>query len=774
MASFLGLKGNIRHCTKKKRNNILVNNLKIFFERDDVSRMTAGKKEIKTKKNEKRQKRYLLGTLKKLYSKYRRDGGKLALSTFKKYRPFHVIPPTVGSRDTCACKKHDNLLMKAKALKSKGIIATQDLDELLAMVMCDTKRRECAYGECELCEESAIDSLVNEINVEDNISWYEWILQSHEYKDKDVTKITKKMVKQKKTDTFKSLWASFKEELHNMKRHSFNITHQYKEYRRCIESLDERSVLLHIDFSENYICKLSKEIQSMHFGSSRQQVTLHTGLLYASNDKIPFASISPNNDHGPDAIWAHLQPVLEWIREKFPTADSIHFYSDGPTTQYRQKKNFYYFSKVTKELGFPYSIWNFFEASHGKGAADGVGGALKRNLDSMVAYGNDIPDAKTAFDLLLNETDTSIKLFYIPNDGIQKTTVELIPVPNTMKLHQIRNTDLPHTIMYRSLSCFCPGDRPGFCHCLDLKQCNLIKKIDLSANKENETGQRKVELLKAPVKILSDIKLSAENQKYFDLTKYGPFTVTNIDKTFDVSCATRHYDNAEQPSTSGTMTSLKSKKRKLVTPKKQLKKCKIQQDSSTTDDEAYSLRESDDDEYNILDENSSNDSFLIDENLQMGLNLCPTRNKELNENEVKVLKSKRISDIDIIDCIKNSSNIEKESDYRDWDSEETVKEKDENEVRKTDRVLVRYYQRGTWKYYIGFVEDITERNGEMDYKISFLKKITHPKLTFVATKKKDWDIVKSNSIIKKIELKRDILQQSQYYLMNSCDEVYFN
>lgn len=158
----------------------------------------------------------------------------------------------------------------------------------------------------------------------------------------------------------------------------------------------------------------------------------------------------------------------------------------------------------------------------------------------------------------------------------------------------------------------------------------------------------------------------------------------------------------------------------------------------------------------------------------MGLNLCPTRNKELNENEVKVLKSKRISDIDIIDCIKNSSNIEKESDYRDWDSEETVKEKDENEVRKTNRVLVRYYQRGTWKYYIGFVEDITERNGVMDYKISFLKKITHPKLTFVATKKKDWDIVKSNSIIKKIELKRDILQQSQYYLMNSCDEVYFN
>ncbi|KAJ8720534.1 hypothetical protein PYW08_005999 [Mythimna loreyi] len=411
-----------------------------------------------------------------------------------------------------------------------------------------------------------------------NVSWYEWILESHEYKDKndkDVTKITKKMVKQKKTDTLQSLLASFKEELYNMKRHSFNITHQYKEYRRCIETLDERSVLIHIDFSENYLCKFGKEIQSMHFGASKQQFTLHTGLLYARNNKMPFASISPNNDHGPDAIWAHLQPVLKWIREKFPTADSIHFYSDGPTTQYRQKKNFYYFSKVTKELGFNYSTWNFFEASHGKGAADGVGGALKRNLDSIIAYGNDIPDAKTAFDLLHKETDTSIKLFYIPDEDIRKTTVELILVQNTMKLHQIRNTDMPCTIMYRSLSCFCPGDRPGFCDCLDLKQCNLMKKENLSENKENETGQKKVKLIKTPVKILSDIKNSAENQKYFDLTKYGPFTVTNIDKTFDISrTKTSHCDNhnTQQPSTSGTVSE-KTKKRKIVTLKKRFKKC---------------------------------------------------------------------------------------------------------------------------------------------------------------------------------------------------------
>jgi len=31
--------------------------------------------------------------------------------------------------------------------------------------------------------------------------------------------------------------------------------------------------------------------------------------------------------------------------------------------------------------------WNFFEASHGKGAADGVGGVLKRTSDRLVKQG---------------------------------------------------------------------------------------------------------------------------------------------------------------------------------------------------------------------------------------------------------------------------------------------------------------------------------------------------------------------------------------------------
>ena len=66
--------------------------------------------------------------------------------------------------------------------------------------------------------------------------------------------------------------------------------------------------LLHIDFSENYCTKVHREIQSVHFGASEQQVSLHTEVLYIAHDDKPqiFCSMSDSLQHGPTAIWAHF------------------------------------------------------------------------------------------------------------------------------------------------------------------------------------------------------------------------------------------------------------------------------------------------------------------------------------------------------------------------------------------------------------------------------------------------------------------------------------
>ena len=87
--------------------------------------------------------------------------------------------------------------------------------------------------------------------------------------------------------------------------------------------------MIHVDFAENFECKMSKEIQTMHFGASKRLITLHTGVyrIEGSDNSFPFCSVSDSLEHGPPDIWAHFEHVLKSIHMKYPNIDTIHFFS---------------------------------------------------------------------------------------------------------------------------------------------------------------------------------------------------------------------------------------------------------------------------------------------------------------------------------------------------------------------------------------------------------------------------------------------------------------
>lgn len=259
-----------------------------------------------------------------------------------------------------------------------------------------------------------------------------------------------------------------------LKKHIYNIKVQYKSYRAAIDNLKNNEIVLHVDFSENYNCKHFEEVQSHHFGGSRKQVTLHTGVMYTKPEEHnkptvnSFCTISANNSHNPASIWAHIHPILSDIKHNNPHITTIHFFSDGPATQYWQKQNFYFIShRIFNEYNFIRVTWNFFEAGHGKGAADGVGGYLKRIADEKVAAGSDISNAEEFF-YTLKEL-SKVRLYLVTDSDIQnieKTLPKnLVPLQGTMQVHQVF-TDTLGELQYRDLSCFC---QRGFCSCMSPK-----------------------------------------------------------------------------------------------------------------------------------------------------------------------------------------------------------------------------------------------------------------------------------------------------------------
>lgn len=138
----------------------------------------------------------------------------------------------------------------------------------------------------------------------------------------------------------------------------------------------------------------------MHFGASKPQISLHTGVMhYVANKQVhceSFCTTSDNIDHMSyaNAVWAHMQPTLKKAAKYFPDTWTIILFSDSPSYSTEIRKFYGRFSKTSC-------------SSHGisliqvtvKGAMEEVGGSLKRNADKHILHGKDIMSAKDLCDL---------------------------------------------------------------------------------------------------------------------------------------------------------------------------------------------------------------------------------------------------------------------------------------------------------------------------------------------------------------------------------------
>lgn len=258
--------------------------------------------------------------------------------------------------------------------------------------------------------------------------------------------------------------------------HIHNIKHQFKVIKNVKEDLSEFEALLHFDFSQNYACKYGSEVQSIHFGGSWSQVTLHTSVLYYidPSDKAlrheSFCSMSESLRHDPASICAHLEPVIVEMKKLVPLLRKVHFLSDGPSTQYRNKKMFFFLGvHLTKIMGVGEVAWHYSEAGHGKGAADGVGGSLKRTANGLVAKGNDIANFQQLVNLLKNYVSdiTMFQVFENQIEAIDKLFPKepLDTFKGTTKVHQLTwDRDSSNIIQARSLSCLSCGSSKSCLH----------------------------------------------------------------------------------------------------------------------------------------------------------------------------------------------------------------------------------------------------------------------------------------------------------------------
>lgn len=169
-----------------------------------------------------------------------------------------------------------------------------------------------------------------------------------------------------------------------------------------------------MDFAEIYLCQSCDEVQSAYWSST--MVSLHPVVVDFKDMRM--ASCNTKASFTRQIIFPTIQPpfffsILKKFLPELPPSVSplkcIHYWTDSATSQYWNKTIFSLIANHKSEFGFP-AVWNYFEAGHGKGPCDGVGGSAKRMVDKVVKTGKvKIQDVVNFYDWARkNENNSSV------------------------------------------------------------------------------------------------------------------------------------------------------------------------------------------------------------------------------------------------------------------------------------------------------------------------------------------------------------------------------
>ncbi|ESO88891.1 hypothetical protein LOTGIDRAFT_165309 [Lottia gigantea] len=159
------------------------------------------------------------------------------------------------------------------------------------------------------------------------------------------------------------------------------------------------------------------EIQSAHW--KQRQVTIYTIMITYRNKKLSYVIISDFLSHEKTAVAAFTSTILDIITDKFPTVRTVDVWTDGPSSQYKNKYIFALLPRL-QDLHAVRIRWNYFATSHGKGPNDGIGGNAKRIVHRLIMSRSAVVPDSQSFANALRSSGTSINVVELTEDDIKE------------------------------------------------------------------------------------------------------------------------------------------------------------------------------------------------------------------------------------------------------------------------------------------------------------------------------------------------------------------
>lgn len=424
----------------------IISRVILFYQSDEFSRMCPGKKEFVSVKTDEgrvhKQKRLLLVNLKELHLEYLNNtGDKIGISKFCELRPkWCVSVNSNGMHYVCLCEQHQNGKLLVVAIPQN-----KDYKEILSKMVCDIENKYCMMNICENCPgKNALKVYLEiifsdeNIDLDDDINYKQWVRTDR------TALITHKAPLSEFLDIFC-------EKFYSLKVHHFIAKTQSAFLTSCKENLADDSIIILLDFAENYSFIVQDAVQGFHWNNS--QATIHPFVMYYKEDNnikfINMCIVSDCMNHDAKAVHAFISTIMEYIKEKLPLKQKVMYFSDGASSQY---KNFNIFANLCYhkiDNGIE-AQWHFFATSHGKSPCDGLGGTTKRLVARASLQSPENDQILTPLQLFdwADKHISGIKFFYISAEHILNNEVKYNLEERYSKSKTISGT--------RSHHCFIP------------------------------------------------------------------------------------------------------------------------------------------------------------------------------------------------------------------------------------------------------------------------------------------------------------------------------
>ena len=363
-----------------------------------------------------------------------------------------------------------------------------DLESISKMTLCpfnDIPRNKCLEWKCNACGINAINdhyAPLKQEHQQDLVTYNIW-----EKVDK-VTEKTGKICLVTELVTKKSKLQDVIDGLTNalakLSAHLFRAAWQQAQLKLCKEHMPPKSATIIIDYAENYSCLAQDEVQSAHW--SKTQATIHPVMAFINEENVvgPFTHktsiicISDDLKHDADGVAHFMSKVYPYLKQKHGISH-VEVFSDCCAGQYRCSKSF-------ADLALHPKIYhttinhNYFESSHGKSSADGLGAVVKHGASKAVMRQECVIRNPRELYNFCQEHLTGVGeslyqsvrekyaksnhvFFYVDKHEVQRprSDMDMKTIPGTMKIHSAAATGVPSQVQIRNLSCHCQNCLDG-------------------------------------------------------------------------------------------------------------------------------------------------------------------------------------------------------------------------------------------------------------------------------------------------------------------------